>query len=144
MNIESLHSLFHDYTLSVPFFALLFAIMMKGFIHALKGKFTIHKMFGSGGMPSAHSTFVVALATAMGVKHGAWSDEFMICLVFSIIIIYDAMNVRYQAWLHAKVLNVINPDDTSTPLNESIGHTPFEAVVGGIIGFFTAVVLLGV
>jgi uncharacterized protein len=54
-------------------------------------------MFGSGGMPSAHSTFVIALATAMGLKYGATSDEFLICLVFSIIIIYDAMNVRYQA-----------------------------------------------
>ena len=48
-------------------------------------------------MPSAHSTFVIALATSMGMKYGVWSDNFMICLVFSIIIIYDAMNVRYQA-----------------------------------------------
>ena len=99
-------------------------------------------MFGSGGMPSAHSTFVIALATAMGLKYGAWSDEFMICLVFSIIIIYDAMNVRYQAGLHAKVLNRLTPDDGQT-LNESMGHTPFEALIGGIIGFLTAVVLLG-
>jgi uncharacterized protein len=100
-------------------------------------------MFGSGGMPSAHSTFVIALATAMGLKHGPWSDEFMICLVVSIIIIYDAMNVRYQAGLHARVLNRLTPDDGET-LNESMGHTPLEALVGGIIGFFTAVVLLGI
>ncbi len=99
-------------------------------------------MFGSGGMPSAHSTFVIALATAMWLKYGPWSDEFMICLVFSIIIIYDAMNVRYQAGLHARVLNRLTPNDGET-LNESMGHTPLEALVGGIIGFLTAVVLLG-
>lgn len=93
-------------------------------------------------MPSAHSTFVIALATAIGIKHGPTSDEFMTCLVFSIIIIYDAMNVRYQAGLHAKALNELTPRDGSTQLNESIGHTPFEAIVGGIIGFSTAVLLL--
>lgn len=100
-------------------------------------------MFGSGGMPSAHSTFVIALATAMGMKYGVWSDTFTMCLVFSIIIIYDAMNVRYQAGLHAKILNRMN-HPKEEELNESIGHTPAEALVGGIIGFSTAVLLLGI
>lgn len=93
-------------------------------------------------MPSAHSTFVIALATALGLKYGALSDEFMICLVFSIVIIYDAMNVRYQVGIHAKTLNELTPHD-GKQLNESIGHTPLEALVGGIIGFLTAVFLLG-
>lgn len=79
----------------------------------------------------------------MGMKYGVWSDQFMMCLVFSIIIIYDAMNVRYQAGLHAKILNRMTPDD-GEELNESIGHTPAEAIVGGIIGFSTAVLLLGI
>ena len=80
-------------------------------------------------MPSAHSTFVIALATSMGIKHGPWSDEFMMCLVFSIIIIYDAMNVRYQAGLHAKALNELNTNEEKT-LNERLGHTPIEALIG--------------
>ena len=142
MSLSDLHTFFWQNTISVPFFALLFAILMKWLIHALKGKFTIHKMFWSGWMPSAHSTFVIALATAIGIKNGPTSDEFMTCLVFSIIIIYDAMNVRYQAWLHAKALNELTPKDGNSQLNESIGHTPFEAIVGGIIGFSTAALLL--
>jgi uncharacterized protein len=89
-------------------------------------------MLGSGGMPSAHSTFVIALATSMGVKYGPWSDMFLICLVFAIIIIYDAMNVRFQAGLHARALNTLTPHD-GIMFNESIGHTPIEAVTGGII-----------
>lgn len=122
--------------------ALLVAIMLKGIFHAAKGRFSFSNMLGSGGMPSAHSTFVVSLATAMGIKYGPWSDMFLICLVFSIIIIYDAMNVRYQAGLHAKALNELTLDDGKT-LNETLWHTPFEALVWGIIGFTTAAILLG-
>ena len=144
MNISILHLYFNEYTLAVPFFALLFAIIMKWCIHALKGRFTINKMFGSGGMPSAHSTFVVSLATSMGIKYGAFSDFFLMTLVFSIIIIYDAMNVRYQAWLHARALNKLTPPKNGNELNESIGHTPFEAIIWWIIGFLTAVLLLGI
>ena len=100
-------------------------------------------MLWSGGMPSAHSTFVVSLATAMGIKYSPESDFFLMSLVFSIIIIYDAMHVRYQAGLHAKALNELQ-EKNKEQFNESIGHTPAEAVVGGIIGFFTAVFLLWV
>lgn len=64
--------------------------------------------------------------------------------MFSIIIIYDAMNVRFQAGLHARALNDLTPAKTGRVLNESIGHTPIEAFVGGVIGFMTAVLLIGV
>ena len=138
-----IHDFFREYTIWVPFVALLVAIIMKGCIHALKWRFTVGKMLGSGGMPSAHSTFVVSLATAMGIKYGPYTDFFLVTLVFSIIIIYDAMNVRYQAGLHAKALNKLH-EGNKEQLNESIGHTPAEAIVGGIIGFFTAVFLLWV
>ncbi len=50
------------------------------------------------------------------------------------------MNVRYQSGLHARVLNKLTPDDGEA-LNESMGHTPFEALIGGVVGFLTAVVL---
>ena len=83
-------------------------------------------------MPSAHSAFVVSLATVMFLKHGFFSDEFLISFVFSIIIIYDALNVRYQAGLHAQLLNEIIVKG-ELKLNESIGHTPIEALAGTII-----------
>ena len=94
---DSIKSFFNNYTIFVPFAALLIAILVKGVVHATKGKFSFSNMLGSGGMPSAHSTFVIAIATAMGIKFGPWSDQFLMCLVFSIVIIYDAMNVRYQS-----------------------------------------------
>lgn len=141
--LENFYNFTYSYTIVVPFVALLVATLLKGLIHMLKGRFSVARMFGSGGMPSAHSTFVIALATAMGLKYGVYSDEFLICLVFSIIIIYDATNLRYQAGLHARALNRLTPDDGET-LNESMGHTPLEALVGGLIGFLTAIIFLGV
>ena len=59
----------YSYTLLVPFTALFVAILVKGLVHAIKGKFSFSNMLGSGGMPSAHSTFVVSLATSMGIKN---------------------------------------------------------------------------
>lgn len=144
MILQSIQSYLQQYTLIVPFAALIFAVVIKWLVHAINGRFSISNMLWSGGMPSAHSTFVIALATAMGLKHTVWSDEFTICLVFSIIIIYDAMNVRFQAGLHARALNDLASPKEWRNLNESIGHTPIEAFVGGVIWFMTAVLLIGV
>lgn len=140
-NPERLFSIFSQYTLLVPCVALILAIILKGLFHRISGRFTIGKMLGSGGMPSAHSTFVVALSTAIGLKVGISSDLFAICLIFSIIVIYDAMNVRYQSGLHAKAINKMNTHDAYV-LNESLGHTPSEALGGAIVGFVTASVLM--
>jgi len=48
-------------------------------------------------MPSVHSSVVVSLATAFALKHGVHSDTFAIVMGFTVIIIYDAINVRYEA-----------------------------------------------
>lgn len=130
-----------EYILLVPCIALLIAIILKWLIHAIVGRFSMAKMFGSGWMPSAHSTFVVALSTAVWIKNWVDSDLFAICLTFSIVVIYDAMNVRYQSWLHAKALNKINSFSDSS-LNESLWHTPLEAFAGSIVWFTTASILL--
>lgn len=92
-------------------------------------------------MPSAHSTFVVSLLTALGIKYGIRSDYFAISLVLSIIVIYDAMNIRYQSGLHAKAINKINSHEDHS-LNESLGHTPLEAFAGGVVGLTTAAILM--
>ena len=97
-------------------------------------------MLGSGGMPSVHSALVTSLSTAIGIKYGIFHDMFLICLVFSTIIIYDAINVRFEAGLHAKALNSIMMEEQI--LNESIGHRPEEALAGSIVGIIVAMVLM--
>jgi acid phosphatase family membrane protein YuiD len=48
-------------------------------------------------MPSAHTAVTVSVTTAMALKYGIWSDYFAIAMAFTVIIIYDAINVRYEA-----------------------------------------------
>lgn len=135
------HNFFHEYTILVPLIALIVATICKGIFHTIAGRFSVAKMLGSGWMPSAHSTFVVSLLTALGIKYGIRSDYFAICLVLSIIVIYDAMNIRYQSGLHAKAINKINSHEDYS-LNESLGHTPLEAFAGGVVGLTTAAILM--
>jgi len=66
-------------------------------------------------------------------------------VVFSIIVMYDAMGVRFAAGQQAVVLNKIIEDIYSEKVSEKekmkelIGHTPFEVFIGGLLGVITAV-----
>lgn len=99
-------------------------------------------LFKSGGMPSAHSSFVLALTTAIGLKEGIYSSLFALSLSFSAIVVYDAMHVRNEAGKHATVLNQIFKEHKITdleikkmfPLENSIGHTPLQAMIGALCG----------
>ena len=74
---------------------------------------------------------------------------FAISLCFSLIIIYDATNLRRSAGFHAEWLNEIVPQllhgkfirsETSfRKLRELLGHNPIEVFVGGILGVLVAV-----
>ena len=89
-----------------------------------------------GGMPSSHSVFVFSLTTGMGLLEGWASSLFITCLVFSIIVVKDAMGVRR----HVDILN----DDLNLLISKSrvkmqksdmiTGHTPLEAIVGALVG----------
>jgi hypothetical protein len=50
--------------------------------------------FELGGMPSAHSAFVSALCTAVGITEGFSSTIFLVSLGFSAIIVHDAIHIR--------------------------------------------------
>eukprot|EP01025_Chloroclados_australasicus_P055146 TRINITY_DN660_c1_g1_i2.p2 TRINITY_DN660_c1_g1~~TRINITY_DN660_c1_g1_i2.p2 ORF type:complete len:169 (-),score=9.06 TRINITY_DN660_c1_g1_i2:269-754(-) len=99
----------------------------------------------SGGMPSSHSALIMGLTAAIGVKNGTDSSIFALCLVISLIVMYDAANVRQAAGRHASLLNLIvsglpldHPvQDTLVPgeqLRVTLGHTPLQVVCGAIVG----------
>ena len=108
-------------------------------------KLDLQRMFGAGGMPSAHSAMVTALTITVGEISGVSSVEVAISVVFTLVVIYDAMGVRRQAGEHAKMLNRVaytleqeNQNNESPilmkfdELKELLGHTPLE-VLGGIV-----------
>ncbi len=98
-------------------------------------------LVSTGGMPSAHSALVGALATGIGQTMGWSSPEFAIACLFAVIVMYDAAGVRQAAGKQAKILNQITDELfqdkhnlNEEKLKELLGHTPFQVVVGLALG----------
>ena len=111
----------------------------------LLGKFQLERMWGDGGMPSAHSATVCAMVIATARSEGIASPIFAIASVLAIITMHDAMGVRYETGEQAKVLNQmieqwIDVSEKNTPLlqnlhlKEMVGHTPLQVVAGVVVG----------
>jgi len=96
----------------------------------------------SGGMPSAHSSTVCALATAVALIQGFDSVAFGITAILAIVVMYDAAGVRRAVSRQSIILNRIvreimvrRPrDEVEHDLRELIGHTPFQVIIGAILG----------
>ncbi len=114
-------------------------------------KFVPERIFGPGGMPSAHSASVSALAISICRICGFASPEFAIAFMFASIVMYDATSVRRQAGEHAKAINIVvdkvdsledDDDDLNIKqLKEVLGHTPFEVVAGSLLGIIIAMIV---
>ncbi|MFC1958994.1 divergent PAP2 family protein [Chloroflexota bacterium] len=100
----------------------------------------------SGGMPSSHSTFVTALATAVAYVEGVASAAFGISVIFALVVMYDAAGIRQSVGNQAVVLNRIlrelgdrrHRTELGHDLREFVGHTPFQVIIGGFLGIFVA------
>lgn len=87
-----------------------------------------------GGMPSAHSAFVTAVAVAVGVSAGFTSDLFALAAVFGGIVIFDAYKLRGNVQKQARVLNRLQaralPEAERISINEMVGHNRPEIAAG--------------
>lgn len=126
------------------------AQVLKTLIHLLfTKKFVAERLVGSGGMPSSHSATVCALATSSLMVHGIASSEFAICFFLALIVMHDAMGVRRETGIQAMVLNdiiqVLDDMGSDMPpqekLKEFVGHTPFQVLVGGLLGILLAILI---
>ena len=98
-------------------------------------------VWSSGGMPSSHSAFVCACAASTGMLYDFSSPLFAIAAVLAIVVMYDAANVRKAAGEQAKILNYMmehweemKPELFGKELKELLGHTPFQVIMGAILG----------
>lgn len=103
-----------------------------------------HRLLGDGGMPSGHSATVTGLAAAALLRFGAESFAFAVSAVLAIIVMHDAMGVRWQAGQHARTLNLLlrRTGESIPPealLEELLGHTPLQVAVGALLGAGVAV-----
>ena len=104
--------------------------------------------FGTGGMPSSHSSSVCALCIASAIGEGVASPIFAVTLVLSGVVMIDASGVRYETGKQAAIINKItkelfagNANEVNTGLKELIGHTPFQVFMGALLGIVVAVVM---
>jgi len=105
-------------------------------------------MFSTGGMPSSHSAFMAAMATAVGLRSGFDSTIFALAAAITMVVMSDAAGVRRAAGRQAKVINslVENIENTGIVLDkklkELLGHTPVEVACGAILGIIVAFMVM--
>ena len=100
-------------------------------------KFDASRLTGTGGMPSSHSSLVMALTTSVGKYNGFDSALFAISLIFSFVVMYDAAGIRRAAGKQAEIINYMIEHHKLPELQtvkELLGHTPLEVFVGAILG----------
>ena len=130
---------FYEHLLLIPTVTFLITVIIKWILVKIKTwKIDISKALWSWWMPSVHSAVVVSLATAIAIKYGINSDLFAISMTITVIIIYDAINVRYEAWQHAAA---INESLWVKKFKESLWHLPSEAFAGSILGIIIPVII---
>lgn len=103
-------------------------------------KFNFRWLIDTGGMPSSHSSGTAAVAIVVGLYGGFDSIVFLFALVFMLVTMFDAASVRRSVGRQAVILNKMI-DEVSAQggiserrLKEFLGHTPFEVLVGAVLG----------
>ena len=119
--------------------------MTTGFVKT--GQIDFRYLLSTGGMPSAHSAAVCALATSVGIRSGLGSTTFAVALAFAIIVMFDAQSVRRAAGQQARILNRIVAEFfkehhlSKQKLAELLGHTRLEVFFGLLLGVLVALLL---
>jgi len=132
--------------ITIPALTWFVAQLFKLLSTLIKKDFDLKRIFGTGGMPSSHTCFVVSLCAVIGKTAGVESAAFGISFAFAIVVMIDAAGVRQAAGKQAKLLNSLMsahfPGDVfNERLKELLGHKPLEVLVGAILGIVMGVLL---
>lgn len=148
-----------NYVLNVAVLSWFAAQITKTILYAIQYKtFNPERLFGAGGMPSAHSATVCGMTIALARSVGFTSPIFAVAAVLAMITMYDAMGVRRQAGMHAKMLNILLRKEQEkrnlakeafasigeelklkkNRYKEYLGHTPLQVLVGALLGIVIA------
>ena len=111
---------------------------------AREKRLELRYFFKGGGMPSAHSATVSALATAVAATQGLGSAAFAITVLVALVVMYDAAGVRRAVSRQSIILDRVvkelrerRPrDEVERDLRQFIGHTPFQVIAGAALGIF--------
>ncbi|OGI10236.1 MAG: hypothetical protein A3I68_07945 [Candidatus Melainabacteria bacterium RIFCSPLOWO2_02_FULL_35_15] len=129
--------------ISANFLAQVYKFVVHYLVHK---QFNFKRLFQTGGMPSSHSSFMMAMTTSVGLLSGFNSVAFAIALTVTLVVMYDAAGLRRAVGRQASVLNQIvaeifseHPHLSSQKFKELLGHTPVEVFIGALLGSAVAV-----
>ena len=110
----------------------------------------LDSLWRAGGFPSVHSGISSSICVVIGIS--TWRGWPLFALTFGVSFLfwYDAMNVRYQAGMHAKYLNDIRLEmqdllrigQNFQFLKERLWHTFIEVVGWIVIGWLLTFVVM--
>lgn len=142
-----LYEIITNKALIIPICSWAIAQLLKVLVVLIQQKqLELRYLVGSGGMPSSHSAFVSALATAVALIEGLGSVAFAISVILASVVMYDAAGVRQSVGKQSILLNRIIRElrlrrpmtEVERDLREFIGHTSFQVIVGSLLGIFIA------
>lgn len=150
MSMDGLQELLKNDILLAGVLSWLTAQVVKTILYAVINKeLDFTRMIGDGGMPSAHSATMTAVATMTGILCGFDSPLFAVAGIVAIIVMHDAMGVRLETGKQAKMLNEMvalfealgQPKlSMEKKLKEFVGHTPMQVMAGMLLGIAVAVI----
>ncbi len=127
----------------IPIIVIISSQAIKLLTDGIRGNFDLYNLFISyGGFPSAHTAFAVSVTTLAGLRLGFDSAIFGVSLIFTLLIMRDAVAFRGLLGKQAKVFNQLirrmpNSEKKDMPLfRERMGHSAFEVFGGAVWGIF--------
>lgn len=101
------------------------------------------QIFVSGGMPSAHTSTVMALWAVILLKDGVTSGLFGVITLFALIVAHDAVRVRRSSGEQGMVLIELMKAANSKLVAPRIskGHSMPEVIVGAVFGTLVGIVV---
>ena len=102
----------------------------------MSGREIFDCFFRSGGMPSGHTASFTGLTTFFMTQFGFFAPASVLALCTTIIVVYDAVNVRYAVGEQGKMINVMIMDRNYKKKKVKVveGHTVPQVIVGAIFG----------
>ncbi len=127
------------YVFLIPMFVGGVVQIIKFIVYSMKHGWNIQYAMTHGHMPSAHTGFIMSLATSVGYYEGIDSGAFAVAVALAIIVIDDAARLRMYMGDQGRYLNMLirqlNINEDQFPrLHERMGHRISEVIVGGILG----------
>ena len=148
--MQYINEILSNKILLASFFGWLSAQFLKTVIYILVNKeFNPERLLGDGGMPSSHSATVMALVTSTAFYYSFSSFEFAVSAIMALIVMHDAMGVRRETGIQAKVINnmmewfqeMYSDIPVEQKLKEFVGHTPLQVLFGALLGIAVGIIV---